>query len=177
MFDITRRASWLFCPRLVLLHPCGATAPLTEALTKAPRVLWREAGGGETLIYRGEWKMCCPDFVCGVFSEVGHAFPAKTLMNSAVGQPLGKEILGSLGPPTGFISQFPKEVDEFVVVGPLGNFRVLLVPSSVLQDTVECGEHDPRFGFALGGAPVVCHPALLSLRAVRFVMCLLHIAA
>jgi hypothetical protein len=38
------------------------------------------------------------------FSEVEHAFPAKTLMNSAVGQPLGEQFLRTLGPPASFIS-------------------------------------------------------------------------
>ena len=38
------------------------------------------------------------------FSEVGDAFPAKTLMNSAVCQPLGKQFLRPLGPTTSFIS-------------------------------------------------------------------------
>src|SRR5918993_3172190 len=97
------------------------------------------------------------------------------LLYPAIGQPLREQLPGPLSQSASLFSQFSKEVGELLVVGPLGNFGVLLVPSSVLQDTVECGEHDPRFGFALGGAPVVCHPALLSLRAVRFVMCFLHI--
>ena len=51
----------------------------------------------------------CPDLYSWnvgeeVFSEVGYAFLAKTLLNSTVGQPLGKQFLGSLGPPAGFIS-------------------------------------------------------------------------
>jgi hypothetical protein len=44
--------------------------PLKEALRKAPRGHWRAAGDREILIYGGEWKMCSPDFVYGVFSEV-----------------------------------------------------------------------------------------------------------
>jgi hypothetical protein len=45
-----------------------------------------------------------PECVEGVFSEIRHVFPAKTLMNSAVGQPLGEQIPGSLGPRASFIS-------------------------------------------------------------------------
>jgi hypothetical protein len=45
-----------------------------------------------------------PNYVEEEFSEVGHAFPAKTLMNSAVSQPLGKQFLRTLGPPASFIS-------------------------------------------------------------------------
>jgi hypothetical protein len=41
---------------------------------------------------------------CRGFSEVVHAFLAKALLNSPVGQPLGQQILGALGPPTGFVS-------------------------------------------------------------------------
>jgi hypothetical protein len=35
---------------------------------------------------------------------VGHAFLAKALLDSAVGQPLGEQILGALAPPAGFVS-------------------------------------------------------------------------
>src|SRR5215210_714176 len=44
------------------------------------------------------------NFAQTAFSEVEHAFPAKTLMNSAVGQPLGEQFLRTLGPPASFIS-------------------------------------------------------------------------
>jgi hypothetical protein len=44
------------------------------------------------------------NFAITEFSEVEHAFPAKTLMNSAVGQPLGEQFLRTLGPPASFIS-------------------------------------------------------------------------
>ena len=44
------------------------------------------------------------NFPCTAFSEVGYAFLAKTLLNSTVGQPLGKQFLGSLGPPASLIS-------------------------------------------------------------------------
>jgi hypothetical protein len=45
-----------------------------------------------------------PEYVEVGFSEVGYAIPAKTLINSAVGQPLGEQFLRPLGPPAGFIS-------------------------------------------------------------------------
>jgi hypothetical protein len=38
------------------------------------------------------------------FSEVGDAFLAEALLDPAVGQPLGEQILGALGPPAGFVS-------------------------------------------------------------------------
>jgi hypothetical protein len=45
-----------------------------------------------------------PNLVEEEFYEVERVLLAKTLLNSAVGQPLGKQNLGSLGPPVGFIS-------------------------------------------------------------------------
>jgi hypothetical protein len=73
MFDITRRASWLFSSALAWCYYIpvqDGIPPLKEALRKAPRGHWRAAGDREILIYGGEWKMCSPDFVYGVFSEV-----------------------------------------------------------------------------------------------------------
>jgi hypothetical protein len=43
-------------------------------------------------------------FGCRGFSEVGNAFLAEALLNPAVGQPLGEQILGALGPPAGLVS-------------------------------------------------------------------------
>jgi hypothetical protein len=44
--------------------------PAQSGALKATRALWREAGSRETLIYGGRWRMCSPDFICVVFSEV-----------------------------------------------------------------------------------------------------------
>ena len=51
----------------------------------------------------GLWALWA-NFAMTEFSEVELAFPAKTLMNSAVGQPLGEQFLRTLGPPASFIS-------------------------------------------------------------------------
>jgi hypothetical protein len=88
----------------------GGREVLGESLVGVALDLGHLAGGAPHLLSVGArnvtptvilYSLSCLE---GVFSKVGHAFPAKTLMNSAVGQPLGKEILGSLGPPAGFIS-------------------------------------------------------------------------
>jgi hypothetical protein len=99
------------------------------------------------------------------------------LVYPAIGQSLREQLPGPLGQCARLFSQFSKEVNELLVVGSLSDFGVLLIPSSILQDAVECSEDGLRFGLGLGGAPVIGHPALLSLGVLLFDICLLHIHA
>ena len=74
---------------------CGVKGPEREDTLKAKLAF------DETFVANDCYS---PTFREVEFSEVGHAFCAKSLMNSAVGQPLGKQFLRPLGPRGRFIS-------------------------------------------------------------------------
>ena len=88
-----------------MVHGCSI-APVQSTLHPAPRT--GAAVHNHPACYKqpngpGLWALWA-NFAMTEFSEVEHAFPAKTLMNSAVGQPLGEQFLRTLGPPASFIS-------------------------------------------------------------------------